>query len=77
MDIDGCEERKVLNLSGCQWSHDYLFNRKELKKRTSSVFDKMLKSEIEKLEEGGSENVHNEGINLGGSNGGQDDGLLH
>lgn len=43
---------RVMNLSGCQWSHDYLFNRKELKKRTTSVFDRMLKTEIEKLEEG-------------------------
>ncbi len=76
MDIDGGEERRVLNLSGCQWSHDYLFNRKELKKRTSSVFDKMLKSEIEKLEEGGSEDVHNEGIDRSRSDGSQDDGLL-
>lgn len=41
---------RVMNLSGCP--HDCLFNRKELKKRTTSVFDRMLKTEIEKLEEG-------------------------
>lgn len=47
-------ERKVMNLSGIFWANDYLQGRKPLPIRKSKEdlgFDKLLKNEMEKLDE--------------------------
>ena len=47
------QARRVVNLSGCQWSHDYLFGKKK-EGRAMSKFENVFREERGKLSGSGS-----------------------